>query len=230
MLIKIAGVPVTTKFGVIDALHATPHKGLDLALSEGSPLYAIGKGIVENVVDYGSQNIGKGVIVKLDNGMRIIYGHISQAKVSPGEHIEPGQLLALSGNTGRSTGAHLHLQVQDSSGKLIDPTPYAEKAIESSNSPLVPDFIEKPYDGFNQNLAELNDKLDTIGYWLNPKHVLEAAYHGLEQLITNPETALYLMGGTMVGIWLIAVGVRWPKKWVFWIWVAYFLLRVGVFG
>lgn len=228
MLTKINGVPITTQFGVIDSLHATPHKGLDVALSEGNPLYSLGSGIVENVVDYGAQNIGKGVIVKLDNGMRVVYGHISQAKVHTGEHIDSGQLLALSGNTGRSTGPHLHLQVQNANGNLIDPTPYAVKAIEShpDNNLFIPDGIEKTAQG----LSELNTKLESVWYWLNPKHIFQAAYDGLDYLITNPETAFYMMGGTIVGIWLIALGVKWPKKWVFWGWIAYFLLRVGVFG
>jgi murein DD-endopeptidase MepM/ murein hydrolase activator NlpD len=224
----VKGFKITTQFGVIDKLHSTPHNGIDIALPEGSQLYSIGKGIVENVVNYGDNNIGQGVIVKLENGSRAIYGHISQAKVEIGQSIEPGQLVALSGNTGRSTGPHLHFSLKDGQ-QALDPTNVVSKAIEPQNSPFVPDFIEKPYTKATDSIAELNDKLDTIGYWINPVNWVKEAWQGLEWLIQNPDVAIWLMGGTVIGIWLICLGAKWPKKWLFWGWIIYWVLRGFVF-
>jgi murein DD-endopeptidase MepM/ murein hydrolase activator NlpD len=226
----VKGFKVTTQFGVIDKLHSTPHNGIiDVALPEGSQLYSIGKGIVENVVNYGDNNIGQGVIVKLDNGSRAIYGHISQAKVEIGQSIEPGQLVALSGNTGRSTGPHLHFSLKDGQ-QALDPTNVVSKAIEPHNSPFVPDFIEKPYTKATDSIAELNDKLDTIGYWINPVNWFKEAWQGLEWLFQNPDVAIWLMGGTVIGIWLICLGAKWPKKWLFWGWIVYWVFRGFVFA
>lgn len=224
----IKGFKVTTQYGAVDKLHPAPHNGIDIALPEGSPLYSVGRGIVENVVNYGKDNIGQGVIVKLENGQRAIYGHISQAKVEIGQQLEPGQLLAFSGNTGRSSGPHLHFSLKEGHQPL-DPTQTVSRAIEQHNSPFMPDFIERPYTKLTDSVAELNDKLDTIGYWINPKNLLSEAWQGLEWLIYNPDVAVWLMGGTIIGIWIIALGAKWPKKWLFWSWIVYWVLRGFVF-
>jgi hypothetical protein len=223
----IAGFRVTTEYGVIDKLHTVPHNGIDLALPEGSPLYAIGRGVVENVVNYGNNNIGQGVIVKLDNGLRAIYGHISQAKVAPGDHIEPGQLLALSGNTGRSTGAHLHFSLKEG-GQAIDPTPYAAKAVEHNN-PWVPSFIEKPYGDLTAALTDFNTTVHKIGYWLNPKNFFNEVIQGLDALVHSPDTGLFLMASAIISIIFRALGVKTPLKITFWVWVAYWILRGVIF-
>jgi murein DD-endopeptidase MepM/ murein hydrolase activator NlpD len=223
----IKGFKITTQYGAIDALHRTPHNGLDISMPEGSPLYSIGRGIVEKVVNYGDNNIGQGVIVQLEDGKRAIYGHISQAKVSAGDQIDPGQLLAYSGNTGRSTGPHLHFSVKEGQ-TAIDPTQYAAAAVDHNNR-WVPDFIEKPYKGATNSIGELNDKLDAIGYWINPKNWITEGWEALGNLITDPTTAVFLMAGTIVGFWFIAMGAKSPKKILFWTWVFYWILRGFIF-
>lgn len=224
MLVKIAGVPITTEFWVTDALHKKPHKGLDLALGEGSPLYAVGKGVVE-VVNYGNQNIGHGVIVKMENGLRVVYGHLSAAKVKTGDLVEPGQMIAYSGNTGRSSGPHLHFQMQDSSGAYLNPTKYVESAIKKPSSPWVPDFLEKPA----QQLGELNDKLDAFIYWINPVHWVKDGWRSLEQLFAGGTIDEPFIAASIILVILIGLGANWPKKWLFWGWVVYWLLRGFVF-
>jgi murein DD-endopeptidase MepM/ murein hydrolase activator NlpD len=223
----INGFRVTTEYGVIDKLHSTPHNGIDIALPEGSPLYSIGKGIVENVVNYGKDNIGQGVIVKLENGRRVIYGHISKATVQPGDPVGMGDLVALSGNTGRSTGPHLHFSVKEGT-TAIDPNNVAAAAVDGNNR-FIPDFIEKPYKNATDSIGELNDKLDAIGYWMNPKHLLSEGWEALGNLMVNPEVAIWLMGGTIIGAWLIMLGAKWPKKYLFWGWILYWALRGFVF-
>lgn len=228
MIVKtIKGFKVTTEYGVIDKLHPAPHNGIDLALPEGSPLYSIGKGVVEQVVNYGDANIGQGVIVKLDNGLRTIYGHISEAKVTPGDHIETGQLVALSGNTGNSTGAHLHFSVKE--GILaIDPTQYVGDAVQKS-AWYLPDFIEKPYNNLSNSLNEFNHTVDKISYWINPKNFFNEAWGGLEKLVLSPDAAVFLMVCAIISIIFRALDIKLPLKLTFWGWVAYWVLRGFVF-
>jgi len=118
---------LTGEFGELSLVRNNkPHSGIDLALPEGTQLRSIMDGVVEKVVNYGDANIGKGVIVRLDNGDRAIYGHMSEITVHKGQHVDAGQLIGLSGNTGNSTGPHLHFGLTDANGAIIDPTKYAE--------------------------------------------------------------------------------------------------------
>ncbi len=118
-------VRITSRFGEISSVHPKPHTGIDIALPEGTPLKSITEGVVQRVVDYGSENIGKGVIVQLADGKTAIYGHLSDIKVKAGQIVKEGDLLGLSGNTGRSTGPHLHFGVKEN-GQFIDPTKFIE--------------------------------------------------------------------------------------------------------
>jgi murein DD-endopeptidase MepM/ murein hydrolase activator NlpD len=99
-------VRITSKFGSVDAVHKTPHTGVDLAMQEGTPLRALGEGVVDRIYD-GTANIGKGLSIKFDDGTRLIYGHMSDVKARIGEHVHAGEIIGLSGNTGHSTGPHL---------------------------------------------------------------------------------------------------------------------------
>lgn len=121
MIIKVGG-KITAGFGAIDEVHKVAHTGIDIALKTGTELYSPVNGVVERIIDYGTENIGKGLVIKTDSGERVILGHLSEWKVKLGEHISQGDLVALSGNTGHSTGPHLHLGAWD--GKFIDPSKY----------------------------------------------------------------------------------------------------------
>ncbi|PFP30117.1 hypothetical protein COJ96_06775 [Bacillus sp. AFS073361] len=121
-------VRITSKFGSVDAVHKTPHTGVDLAMQEGTKLRALGDGIVDRVFD-GTGNIGKGLSIKFEDGTRAIYGHMSEVKARIGEHVNAGEIIGLSGNTGNSTGPHLHLGMKGADGSWLDPTPMAENAV-----------------------------------------------------------------------------------------------------
>jgi len=116
---------VTTQFGTHDALHPRGHTGLDLAMNLGSEIKAPTNGVIERIVDYHNQNIGKGVIMRDEQGNHLIFGHLSDnTKVHVGQHVNEGDLLALSGDSGRSTGPHLHFGVKNEEGQFISPEPY----------------------------------------------------------------------------------------------------------
>lgn len=103
-----------------------PHSGIDLAMPEGTTLRSIANGIVDKVFT-GEGPIGKGLSIKFEDGTRVIYGHMKEVKVSIGERISGGEVIGLSGNTGNSTGPHLHFGLKTPEGASVDPTPLAEK-------------------------------------------------------------------------------------------------------
>lgn len=85
------------------------HRGIDIAVPVGTPVRATGKGTV--VFAGTRRGYGLAVIVQHPDGGRALYGHNSQLRVVQGEQVEPGTVVALSGNTGRSTGPHVHYEL-----------------------------------------------------------------------------------------------------------------------
>lgn len=86
-----------------------PHKGADFAVPIGTPVIAPADGVVEHIA---YQANGAGRYIKLRHGRQYttVYMHLSKPLVSIGQHVRKGDRIALSGNTGRSTGAHLHYE------------------------------------------------------------------------------------------------------------------------
>lgn len=100
----------------------TVHEGIDLAVPEGTPVKAAECGTVA----YVSENAGGyGKFIRIDHGYGIetAYAHLSRINVSVGQSVSKNTVIALSGNTGRSTGPHLHFEILQS-GNPIDPLKY----------------------------------------------------------------------------------------------------------
>ena len=126
---ELAGRPVDTGwlssyYGVRkDPFTGRPsmHKGLDFAGKEGEDVIATGAG----VVTWSGDRYGYGKLVEIDhgNGLRTRYGHNAQLSVEVGDVVTKGQGIALVGNTGRSTGAHVHYEVLKN-GQQVDPLPF----------------------------------------------------------------------------------------------------------
>ena len=92
------------------------HSGTDLA-ARYEPVHAI----LSGRVNAAGENEILGKYVKIDHGgVQSIYGHLSSVLVSKGEHVNSGKLIAISGNSGRSTGPHLHLSIKISQ-KFFNP-------------------------------------------------------------------------------------------------------------
>jgi murein DD-endopeptidase len=87
----------------------SPHKGTDFAMPIGTPIQSPAGGRVEKVGNH--PVAGRFIVVRHDNGYKTRYLHLSKAQVNRGQRVEMGQRIALSGNTGRSTGPHLHYEV-----------------------------------------------------------------------------------------------------------------------
>lgn len=84
------------------------HNGIDIAICEGTPVTPVASGVVV----YSGQRSGYGntILVEHDNGLVTLYGHNSRLMVSSGQAVDTNSVIALSGNTGRSTGPHLHFE------------------------------------------------------------------------------------------------------------------------
>lgn len=84
------------------------HRGIDIAVPVGTPVKAIRAGRVVLAGNHGGYGIA--VILEHDDASRTLYGHNTLANVQPGERVASGAVIALSGNSGRSTGPHLHFE------------------------------------------------------------------------------------------------------------------------
>ena len=87
------------------------HKGVDMRAAIGDTVYAAFTGKVR-LTNYERGGFGFYVIVRHNNGLETVYGHLSRFLVKPDQYVKAGQPIALSGNTGRSTGPHLHFETR----------------------------------------------------------------------------------------------------------------------
>ena len=102
--------------------------GLDIAVPEGTEVVAVKSGRVTEVRT--SATYGKLLRFETTDGYTILYAHLSEILVKKGEKIKQGQVVAKSGNTGLSTGPHLHYGIYRD-GKLLNPMEYLpERATE----------------------------------------------------------------------------------------------------
>ncbi len=96
------------------------HSGVDFRGSVGTPIYAVASGIVEGTGDTDiicpKASFGKWIFIRHDNGLATTYGHLSLIKAVSGSRVAKGELIGYSGNTGHSTGPHLHITVYASHG------------------------------------------------------------------------------------------------------------------
>lgn len=89
------------------------HNGVDYGMPVGSPLYAAASGVVIISKSSGyNGGYGKYIVIQHPNGTQTVYGHMSNPAVSVGQSVSQGQYIGASGNTGKSTGPHLHLEVR----------------------------------------------------------------------------------------------------------------------
>lgn len=98
------------------------HAGTDVGIPVGTPLYAVADGVVTNAVKNQTHSkTGWGNYVKINHNSSTdtLYAHMSKLIVSPGQYVKQGQLIGYSGNSGRSTGPHLHFELYKH-GQRID--------------------------------------------------------------------------------------------------------------
>jgi murein DD-endopeptidase MepM/ murein hydrolase activator NlpD len=97
------------------------HTGLDLGVPTGTPVHAMADG--EVIIAKYSSAYGNYIVIDHGSGISTLYAHNSKLLVHVGQKIEGGEIISKSGNTGYSTGPHLHFEVRKN-GTPIDPAPY----------------------------------------------------------------------------------------------------------
>jgi len=119
------------------------HHGIDVALPVGTPLTAPADGVV--VKKGNGPSGGITLILKHEDNRHTVYYHLQKpSHLLKGTRVERGELIAYSGNTGASTGPHLHFEVRRSArwGDTVDPMPYLQA--EETPEPVKPEPVEIP--------------------------------------------------------------------------------------
>lgn len=97
------------------------HHAVDIGVPVGTPLYAPRAGTIEKV-SFDAGGYGEHIVLDTIDGLRIYLGHLSEVNVKPGQEVAPGQQIGKTGNTGRSTGPHLHYEIRQGTGSgRVDP-------------------------------------------------------------------------------------------------------------
>lgn len=125
---------ITSNFGYRAAFRRQ-HRGLDIKVYTGDTIYAAFDGKVR-IVNYEAAGYGNYVVIRHPNGLETIYGHLSKHLVATNDIVKSGQPIGLGGNTGRSTGSHLHFETRIL-GVAIDP----KLMFDFPNQDVVSDFF-----------------------------------------------------------------------------------------
>mgnify|MGYP006278770831 CR=1 FL=1 len=113
--------PLVSPFGVrFPGLLPSLHRGVDILVPDGTPVHAMSRGRVR----YAGAMTGYGKVVWLEHGGGIltVYGHLSSIRVRAGQVVGGGDVIGLSGHSGRASGPHLHFEVWRH-GREVDPVP-----------------------------------------------------------------------------------------------------------
>lgn len=113
---------VSSFFGVVSPLRPQGHHGIDFIAKTGTPVLASADGAVvsSSDLDAGGAKYGKTIIVAHANGFNSVYAHLDRRLVAEGDVVKAGQLIGLSGATGKVTGPHLHFEVRHG-GQTVNP-------------------------------------------------------------------------------------------------------------
>ena len=114
--IDVTGYVAPVKGKLVSAFGYRPrfgrmHRGVDLDLNVGDTVVAAFDGRVR-ITKFERRGYGYYVVLRHDNGLETVYGHLSRFLVKPDQYVKAGQPIALGGNTGRSTGPHLHFETR----------------------------------------------------------------------------------------------------------------------
>jgi murein DD-endopeptidase MepM/ murein hydrolase activator NlpD len=98
------------------------HNGVDIAAPIGTPVYAPADGTVISL--YNTTTGGKQMVLQHKGNVKTGYAHLNAFKANMGDQVRRGDVIAEVGNTGASTGPHLHFTVTDGGGRKVDPETY----------------------------------------------------------------------------------------------------------
>lgn len=149
---------VTSNFG---SRWGRQHKGIDIKVYIGDTIRAAFSGKVR-MVKYNPGGYGKYIVIRHPNGLETIYGHLSKQLVSEDQEVRAGDVIGLGGNTGRSTGSHLHFETR-LCGLALNPA----LMFDFRNQDVVGDyyvFNSRTHDRESIAANELRGKIGNGGY------------------------------------------------------------------
>lgn len=192
-----------------------PHYGIDLNYIYDD-VYSVVSGIV--TVGYEDGGFGNYVMINADDGLTVIYAHLSEVEVGNGQNVVPGDNIGVSGNTGKSSGPHLHFELRQD-GKAFNPMGWIEENkygktddntvddIDNESKDLIPSYSLKEYldYGFNDNVAgftyeiigefPLRKEIKTIGDCNLLEHISDGAdIYGYVYFAENRHIKIYNSG------------------------------------
>ncbi|GAK83156.1 peptidase M23/M37 family [Vibrio ponticus] len=110
----VANSRVTSLFGMREhpiLKKMKMHQGMDFSCRTGAPIISTANGLVEKTKS-SDQGYGKVIVVRHDYGFSTIYAHLDSFKMSEGDFVSKGQVIAYCGNSGQSTASHLHYEIR----------------------------------------------------------------------------------------------------------------------
>lgn len=149
---------VTSNFG---ARWGRAHKGLDIKVYIGDTIRAAFSGKVR-MVAYEARGYGNYIVIRHTNGLETIYGHLSKHLVTENQEVHAGDVIGLGGNTGRSTGSHLHFETRLCGVALNPALLFDFKAQDVTGDFYV--FNKHTYDRESEEATRLRGKIGNGGY------------------------------------------------------------------
>jgi hypothetical protein len=174
---------ITSRFLEQESFRKKPHFGYDFSMKDHTPLRAVEDGIA-TVKNYGNENAGLTVKIKLNDGKELIYGHMESTSLHTGDVVHRSDLIGYSGHSGHvvsssgGNGAHLHFGMKDGAGHFVDPAPYVDQIQNMNNPELIQktcekiDIVQKQYsltDLWNEQASMYQDFFSS--FKLNVVHI-----------------------------------------------------------
>lgn len=145
------------------------HYGTDIKVYVGDTIYAAFSGKVR-IVAYNGNGYGKYIVIRHPNGLETVYGHLSKQLCTQDQTVKAGQPIGLGGNTGRSTGSHLHFETRFL-GQFIDP----EKLFDFVAQDVLSDFYVFRSNGKSYRVTANSEKNGGEGEELTEQQALAQA-------------------------------------------------------
>lgn len=235
MLLKMNGqrmYEVTSDFLQKESFRSHPHSGIDLRMGVGTDLYSPVHGIVKKVVDYGNENIGKGVFIETQDHQTVILGHLSSIEVKKGAVLQIGDKIGLSGNTGNVVGnGHLHIGLKDASGHIINPIKIEGAFQEVAKNHVVhKGVIGSTVGAYTDFMSYIHD-LKTEGFFMatfdkTPSEFffgwLEDGLKGALHFILENDEGFFILPAMAIMFLTFLIGKNKYTKWTLPLWLAYF--------
>ena len=162
------------------------HKGLDIKVYIGDSIRAAFSGKVR-IVKYEGGGYGKYIVIRHPNGLETIYGHLSKQLVEENQEVRAGEVIGLGGNTGRSTGSHLHFETRLCGVALNPALLFDFRAQDVTGDYYI--FNKRTYESESAEATRIRGKIDNGNY--SRKEIKGELAKSENKNIDNDEERLY---------------------------------------